>query len=173
MTAVPQGNEVDLLRVHVAHLQAITLFQWPASVPQLVPFTTTQNESAISRQIASGIYALHKYRRPHTVHSSKEVSLTFLQLVYQLALTPTDLQTAKNDNFSSFQLAPTGCLPWFEISNLTTEPSGSVQWDKWVSEDLFPSHRLAQTKAPVLARSLYRLIFLGWLGYPFTRTHHR
>ena len=60
------------------------------------------------------------------MHSSKEVSLTFLQVVYQLALTPTYLKTAKNDNFSSFQLAPTGCLLWFEIPNLTTEPSGSL-----------------------------------------------
>lgn len=60
------------------------------------------------------------------MHSSKDVSLTFLQVVYQLALTPTYLQTAKNDNFSSFQLTSVGCLPWFEISSLTTEPSGSL-----------------------------------------------
>lgn len=60
------------------------------------------------------------------MHSSKAVSLTFLQVVYQLALTPTYLRTTKNDNFSSFQLASTACLPWFEISNLTTELSGRL-----------------------------------------------
>lgn len=60
------------------------------------------------------------------MHSSKEVSPTSLQVVYQLDLTPTYLQTTKNDNFSSFRLPPTGCLPWLEITNMTTEPSGNL-----------------------------------------------
>lgn len=60
------------------------------------------------------------------MHSSEEDRLTFLQVVYQLALTPTYLQTAKDDNFSSFQLAPTYCLLCFEISNLATEKNGSL-----------------------------------------------